>query len=283
MPVVEGGYAAGGAPLATAGELGVAGARDANSGGGDAAGQAGSELAGAAGAGGAGTRCAQGALSFSGAQFVQVPGTETLQLQTALTLEAWLRTASSVAIESIFMGKHSCGTDNGYFLEIYSTSSDGAHTPNAPAFYVGANTNHVYGTTSIVDGQWHHVAGTWDGQTSKLYVDGVFVGSKATSYKNTNGLDFSLGAVTNGTCRAYTGVLDEVSVWSVVRTEAQIAADAAAPLDANAAGLELYFDFNAAGCSKTLTDRSPHHRDGLLGGTVELSPSDPTWVDDGPF
>jgi len=144
-------------------------------------------------------------------------------------------------------------------------------------------TNHVYGTASIVDGQWHHVAGTWDGQTSKLYVDGVFIGSKATSYQTTNNLDFTLGAVTNGTCRPFTGLLDEVSVWSVVRTAQQIAADAAGPLDPTAAGLELYFDFNAAGCGKTLSDRSPHHLDGLLGGTREPSSSDPSWVDDGPF
>lgn len=228
-------------------------------------------------------RCGDGALSFSGAQFVQIPGTEGLDLKSGMTIEAFIRTTADVAVESLFLAKHSCGTDNGYFLEIYTNSSDGAHTPNGPAFYVGANTNHVYGTASVVDGAWHHVAGTWDGTTSTLYVDGAFVASKAVTYGTTNGLDLLLGAATTGACRNYTGLLDEVSIWSVVRTPVQIAADTGGPIAPNAPGLEAYFDFNGARCGQTLADRSPHGRDGLLGGSADITASDPTWVTDGPF
>jgi Concanavalin A-like lectin/glucanases superfamily len=273
----------GGAVLNQAGASELAGASA--SGGAPAAGAGGA--AGSSGDGGAGGErgavCGDGALSFSGTQFVQIPGTETLHLTSALTLEAWIKTSSDVAIESIFLGKHSCGTDNGYLLEIYTNSSDGAHTPNAPAFYVQGNTHHVYGTASVVDGKWHHLAGTNDGTTSTLYVDGAFVASKPVTYTNTNAVDLFLGGVTNGACRNYTGLLDEVSVWSVARTAQQIAADASAPIAKDSPGLELYFDFNRATCGKVLADRSPHGRDGLLGGSNDVTSNDPSWVTDGPF
>lgn len=252
-------------------------------------GASGDSSAGYAGSGGEGGSnhpalcAAKGALQFSGGQFVDVPGTSGLDLGTGMTLEAWVKTTASVTVESLFLAKHSCGTDNGYFLEIYTTSSDGAHVPNAPAFYVGANTQHVYGTTAINDGNWHHVAGTWDGSTSKLYVDGVFVASKALTAHTGNGVDLMLGAATQGACRNYTGLLDEVSVWSVPRTAEEIAADFAAPIHPDAAGLEAYFDFDHTDCGQALPDRSPHARAGVLGGSPDVSTSDPDWVEDGPF
>jgi len=281
-------HAGNGGGIATPGGEGGIPEQGGTSAEGGAGGQAGGTSEGGAaslaGAGGeAGAPCGDGALSFSGAQFVQIPGTESLDLKTGLTLEAWLKTSTPVAVESLFFAKHSCGTDNGYFLEIYSTSLDGAHGPNVPAFYIAANTNHVYGTTSIVDGKWHHVAGTWDGATSSLYVDGAFVASKAITSMKTNVVDLMLGAATDGTCRPYTGLMDEVSVWSVARTAQQIAADAHGPVPKDAPNLEAYFDFNRGACGKTLADRSPHGRNGLLGGSVDVTPHDPVWVSDGPF
>jgi hypothetical protein len=99
----------------------------------------------------------------------------------------------------------------------------------------------------------------------------------------TNTVDLLLGAATDGSCRPYTGLLDEVSVWSVARTAAQIAADAHGPIAKDAPNLEAYFDFNGAGCGKLLDDRSPHARNGLLGGSVDVTVHDPIWVSDGPF
>jgi len=134
-----------------------------------------------------------------------------------------------------------------------------------------------------VDGKWHHIAGTWNGQLSTLYVDGVLITSKAVPIMNTNTVDLTLGAVTNGTCRNYSGLLDEVSVWSVVRTAQEIAGDAQGAVADDTAGLEAHFDFNGSGCGQALADRSPHGRNGVLGGSLELTPSDPVWVADGPF
>jgi len=276
-----------GGGLAAAGEGGAlteGGAANEGGIGGQAGAMSGAGPTGEAGAGGeAGAPCGDGALSFSGSQFVQIPGTESLDLKTALTLEAWVKTTTPVAIESLFFAKHSCGSDNGYAIEIYSNSSDGAHGPNVPTLYIAANTNRIYGTASIVDGKWHHVAGTWDGATSILYVDGVPIASKPLTVMHTNTVDLMLGAATDGTCRPYVGLMDEVSIWSVARTAAQIAADARGPIAKSDPNLEAYFDFNGAACGKTLADRSPHARDGLLGGSTAVTAHDPTWVSDGPF
>jgi hypothetical protein len=103
------------------------------------------------------------------------------------------------------------------------------------------------------------------------------------AYDSTNTTNIGFGAVTNGTCGFFTGELDEVSVWSVVRTAQEIAQDMAGPLKGTETGLEGYWDFNATACGLTAVDRSGHGRDAMLGGSATANTSDPTWVADGPF
>ena len=36
-------------------------------------------------------------------------------------------------------------------------------------------------TAGIINGVWHHIVGSWDGSTKRIYVDGVDIGSKSKS------------------------------------------------------------------------------------------------------
>jgi hypothetical protein len=71
---------------------------------------------------------------------------------------------------------------------------------------------------------WHHLAGTWDQSTGviSIYLDGVLAGTD--NYTGTIGpitTDiFQIGAA-NGSYN-WKGQLDEVRVWNVVRSQAQI-------------------------------------------------------------
>jgi len=48
-------------------------------------------------------------------------------------------------------------------------------------FYIttGGVFSHIYVSDVLKEGQWHHVAGTWDGATQRLYLDGVEIATRA--------------------------------------------------------------------------------------------------------
>jgi hypothetical protein len=76
---------------------------------------------------------------------------------------------------------------------------------------------------SVNDGEWHHVAGTYDGATAQLYVDGRLDGTLATAgiiAKNTQKV--LLGANSEQTARWWKGSIDDVWIYSRALTEAEV-------------------------------------------------------------
>jgi hypothetical protein len=70
-------------------------------------------------------------------------------------------------------------------------------------------------------GSWHHVAYTYDGvSTSTVYLDGTTVGSGATAPTGTNATIW-IGS-REGTTEMYSGQLDDLRVYSVALTAAQV-------------------------------------------------------------
>ena len=52
----------------------------------------------------------------------------------------------------------------------------------------------IEGNIRVDDGQWHHVAGVYDGTRMSLYVDGVLDATSAASGRiNINGYDVLIG------------------------------------------------------------------------------------------
>jgi hypothetical protein len=80
----------------------------------------------------------------------------------------------------------------------------------------------------LFDGNFHHVAATWDQTTMALYVDGVQVGVKASQRGVLNpavSTPFRLGSKLGiGDPFSYTGTIDEPSIWARALTPAEIVA-----------------------------------------------------------
>jgi Concanavalin A-like lectin/glucanases superfamily/Calcineurin-like phosphoesterase len=95
--------------------------------------------------------------------------------------------------------------------------------------------NHpILGTTPITIGNWHHVAVTYDG-TWRLYLDGVLDGSLVVNQPmdSASTLAVSLGSALNqaGTAAGFfDGAMDEVRIWNVARSQAQLQSTANAQL-----------------------------------------------------
>jgi hypothetical protein len=156
------------------------------------------------------------ALRFDGENdFVTVPSSSDLEPQR-LTVAAWVRGTGPMSQFRYLLGK---GSDE------CQQSSYGMYTSGnrGVAFYV-ADAERTYRSAeadpTIWDGKWHHVAGTFDGRSVRLFVDGVQVGTPTPAETT---IDYSTpsgnGAIGSypGTCSpalTLNGDIDGVQIWS---------------------------------------------------------------------
>jgi len=163
------------------------------------------------------------ALSFNGTNArVNVPDATSLHLTTGMTLEAWVEpTAAAKSWQDVIYK----GNDN-YYLE---SSSDPANAPAAGAT-VGSADVAAYGTGPLPINTWSFLTESYNGTTIQLYINGVSVASKAQSgslVTSTNQLQIGGDSIYG---QYFQGLIDEVRVYNVALTAAEIQADMATPI-----------------------------------------------------
>ena len=162
-----------------------------------------------------------GALHLDGATGqARVPDSPGLDVDGAMTISAWVRPERH-ATQYVVKKAETYETD-GYELAIAVTGR--------PFFRLNEAT---YGSTFRVDGPdvvpvdgqaWVHVAGTYDGQVMRLYVDGVEVGAvPGPSHVAANDLPLVIG---NQPSSDYPllGAVDQVRLYGGAMTPEQVAA-----------------------------------------------------------
>ena len=221
---------------------------------------------------------AQNALHFNGGNdkvqttFSGVVGT------TDRTFEAWVYlTATPTANYAILdYGANLVGSRNTFVIK-----------PNLSIGFTSGGTNANIGSSvsAVTLNQWNHVAFVLDGGTGYLYVDGVQVGTGSLSTVNTpsTGANLMIGQRVSGGTIPFKGKIDEVRVWNVARTAAQIIADTGKVICPPRTGLVAYhnFDHGTAGGSNTgvtvSADSSGSNNNGTLTGFA-LTGSTSNWV-----
>lgn len=107
-------------------------------------------------------------------------------------------------------------------------------------------------------GTWHHVAFVYDGTNQILYIDGVAVTTTATNYAVTNSATFASGLVigaryTQNTQFSPTS-FEDVRIWNVARTPAELNANISSNLSGSEPGLVAYYRFENGPSSTTVSD-----------------------------
>lgn len=155
------------------------------------------------------------AVSFDGEeQFVLVPDSSSLDLGSAMTYEAWVKRAS------FGDGGQRTIVDKGSGSFLVRVDGD-----DHLLLRVNSVANLAESTTAIADEDWHHVVATVDGSTCKIYLDGADVTSPVGEGSAVaNELPLVIGAVDGGTSGYFDGILDEVAVYGMALSAAQVEA-----------------------------------------------------------
>jgi hypothetical protein len=138
----------------------------------------------------------------------------SLGLTSNFSVSAWMK-SSSQGSYAVAVSKNN--GNNGFSLQMRKNNNRFAFNINdgswQQAFYDGIN--------PIDDGKWHHVVGTFDGSTIKIYVDNI-KGTDATNVGTmvSSTANFSIAAQTTGLF--FNGQISNVSYWNTVLTEDDI-------------------------------------------------------------
>ena len=159
------------------------------------------------------------ALSLPGPDgYVAVPHAGALVPQNGLTVEAWVR-PSTLAGRPTIARKNPTAFNESYNLRIeFGRPQFTVQTAN------GFTT--LWPSTSIAVGSTHHIAGTYDGATLRLFLDGALIGETAGAggpLLDTGG-DLRIGKgddVASG--ENYFGEIDAVRIWDRPLREREIA------------------------------------------------------------
>ncbi|MBL8535113.1 MAG: LamG domain-containing protein, partial [Betaproteobacteria bacterium] len=198
---------------------------------------------------------AGGALDFrTWNRYVTIPDDASLRPQQ-LTLEAWVnRGAAASTWDAVAMKSSNSSWNDGYGLAIY---------PDGRLHFFINNYNNVEISTPLAVDTWTHVAGTYDGATLRLYVNGEEVASRVYSGTiNHTTQPLLLGQGAGG--YPWRGMLDEVRLWNVARSAEDIAANYRAAIVGSHEGLIGRWGMDEPDYDAFVADGSFNFNDGYL-------------------
>ncbi len=153
-------------------------------------------------------------LDFDGSDNVEVPHNSNLNITDEITLDAWIY-PDTFSGEDFIVNKYDWSNSTGYSLGLDSGQL---------LFKMGDGSSlHTLRSNSMSTGEWHHVIGTYDGSTMKVYVDGQEEGANSVSFTidpSTNPL--VIGEASDSSGYYFDGKIDEVRVFSKALTPEQV-------------------------------------------------------------
>ncbi len=150
------------------------------------------------------------ARSFTGTNVISIP----LAVNIGNTIAFWLKTTST-ATNSAIVGKHSTSTRNGFLAIINST----ANKLTIIGYTSGSQILNQVSTTTINDGNWHHVCIQWGyagSSPAQLWIDGNLEasGTVGATWGGT-ALPMLIGKANDGFWANPNFEMAEFAVWDV--------------------------------------------------------------------
>ena len=204
------------------------------------------------------------ALYFDGSDEVIISSDSSLNPTNAITVMAWINADDWDGNRRILQK----GVDDQYRL---------IDEGNLEFGLAGVSGGDI-GTPIPTTGVWHHVAGTYDGSTIRLYVDGVEeVSNSASGPLQTSSTSLYIGnkPLSSYSGDHFKGIIDEVRIYNRALSTQEINNTMSNELP-ETSGLVLYLSFDALEGS-TCPDLSGHGNDGINYGAEIVTSFD--WDD----
>ncbi|NCC49642.1 MAG: PKD domain-containing protein [Spartobacteria bacterium] len=228
-----------------------------------------------------------GALYLDGENltYVRIPDDPSLQLSTGLTFSVFIR-CDDVGRDASIIAK-----ENGFGEQSYWFGAKYGHFGMYLDAGSGWSCTEDHGV--ICEGEWTHLAGTWDGNAVCYYQDGLLIGSNVfTGPLDTTTIFVGLGVNSGHLSAKFKGVIDELRIYdhSLSSSEIEAIYEAGAIHLVPDVDLVLHYTFEE-GLGSNVIDRSSYGNDGLLvnetlatwvtnaiGGCVYFDGTTPTYV-----
>jgi parallel beta-helix repeat protein len=166
-----------------------------------------------------------GALLFDGSGgYVNCGNNSVFNLTNAATVMAWIKVNEFTRNWQAILTKG----DSAYRLHRHTNTNYINFACNGLS---GGNKtwgSTVWGSTDVNDGEWHHVAGVYDGSMVYLYVDGYLDGLEASRNGSgaitINSYDLYIGENAEKMGRSWNGLVDDARIYNAALTASEVAA-----------------------------------------------------------
>ena len=164
--------------------------------------------------------------------YAWVPDNVSLNPQSEITVEAWVWSDNydrGQWQEFVMKGGNDPGTPRQYYIR--------PRIGEGRVQFIVHNTNNddisVSSDNPLTNGAWYHVAGTYDQQTLRLYINGVLLNEDdagSFTIQTSKGI-LAFGRLGDIGAEYFDGNIDEVRIWEVARTQSQLVSTMTDTLD----------------------------------------------------
>ena len=193
----------------------------------------------------------QKSLNFDGVNDYIDCGNDSALQPANVTASAWINVSADGGGPGV-PGIIGSSADNNGFVLVYVNSNNKIRM----YIYDGA-WKYAESNSAVTWGTWYHVAGTYDGSTAKLYVNGTLQTTEGSGSAISYGTSTTkIGRYAVSSPSYFSGLIDDVSIYNVAKSAVEVLAiyNSSVPKDESAtSGLVGYWTFDDATFSGNFT------------------------------
>lgn len=182
----------------------------------------------------------------------------SLRMKEFITMEAWIKMDRPELLEPRIISKGKNGS--GYEMLLTDLKQH-----KSLEFRLPFGT--LKSSTPLLHNQWYHVAAVYNGKLMKLYINGSLdCMMLAHGPMKHNSFPMTIAKSSTSNDFFFGGLIDEVRIWNVARTDAEIKDNFSSKLSPTAKGLVGNWAMSE-GCSQVTCDNSAENNNGYLSGS----------------
>jgi probable HAF family extracellular repeat protein len=164
-------------------------------------------------------------LSTTSGSYVDLGNAPSMSPAAQVTVEGWIKPDFSVnnVVDTVISKRDGCGSNRSYSLQVSKGALIPSYTLGTIVWSASFAGDDVHSNVPFPnDGQFHHLAGTYDGQVMRLYLDGVLVGDRARTAPIAVTSDPAFIGLNSGCGHLSAADIDEVTLYERALSPSEI-------------------------------------------------------------